>query len=106
MTEREPPGSPGQLFWGILWGHCLTMHLATGQFTGDGKDVFWNHLCPACADLHSRSRLSPLVVPLVGGSPCGRLPPVVLPLSAHAEDLGELSENPFNPDSTSNPFSP
>ena len=29
-----------------------------------------------------------------------------LPLSVHAEDLGELSANPFNPDSTSNPFSP
>jgi hypothetical protein len=27
-----------------------------------------------------------------------------LPLSVHAEDLGELSANPFNPDSTSNPF--
>ena len=27
-----------------------------------------------------------------------------LPLSAHAEDLGELSANPFNPASTSNPF--
>ena len=27
-----------------------------------------------------------------------------LPLSIHAEDLGELSANPFNPDSTSNPF--
>lgn len=26
------------------------------------------------------------------------------PLSAHAEDLGELSANSFNPDSTSNPF--
>ena len=26
------------------------------------------------------------------------------PLSVHAEDLGELSANPFNPDSTSNPF--
>ena len=29
---------------------------------------------------------------------------LLLPLSAHAEDLGELSANPFNPDSTSNPF--
>ena len=29
---------------------------------------------------------------------------VTLPLSVHAEDLGELSANPFNPDSTSNPF--
>ena len=28
-----------------------------------------------------------------------------LPLSVHAEDLGELSANPLNPDSTSNPFS-
>ena len=27
-----------------------------------------------------------------------------LPLSVHADDLGELSANPFNPDSTSNPF--
>jgi hypothetical protein len=27
-----------------------------------------------------------------------------LPLSAHAEDLGELSANLLNPDSTSNPF--
>ena len=27
-----------------------------------------------------------------------------LPLSVHAEDLGKLSANPFNPDSTSNPF--
>ena len=27
-----------------------------------------------------------------------------VPLSAHAEDLGELSANPYNPDSTSNPF--
>ena len=27
-----------------------------------------------------------------------------LPLSVHAEDLGELSANPYNPDSTSNPF--
>jgi hypothetical protein len=27
-----------------------------------------------------------------------------LPLSGHAEDLGELSANPFNPDSTSNPY--
>ena len=27
-----------------------------------------------------------------------------LSLSVHAEDLGELSANPFNPDSTSNPF--
>ena len=31
---------------------------------------------------------------------------LLLPLlpSVHAEDLGELSANPFNPDSTSNPF--
>ena len=27
-----------------------------------------------------------------------------LPLSVHAEDLGELSANPFNLDSTANPF--
>jgi hypothetical protein len=27
-----------------------------------------------------------------------------LPFSVHAEDLGELSANPFNPESTSNPF--
>ena len=27
-----------------------------------------------------------------------------LPFFVHAEDLGELSANPFNPDSTSNPF--
>jgi len=27
-----------------------------------------------------------------------------LPLSVRAEDLGELSANPFNPASTSNPF--
>jgi hypothetical protein len=27
-----------------------------------------------------------------------------LPLSVHAEDLGQLSANPYNPDSTSNPF--
>ena len=27
-----------------------------------------------------------------------------LPLSVHAESFGELSANPFNPDSTSNPF--
>ena len=27
-----------------------------------------------------------------------------LPLSVRAEDLGELSANPFNPDSTANPF--
>ena len=26
------------------------------------------------------------------------------PLSVHAEDLGELSANPYNPNSTSNPF--
>jgi hypothetical protein len=26
------------------------------------------------------------------------------PVSVHAEGLGELSANPFNPDSTSNPF--
>jgi len=29
---------------------------------------------------------------------------LLLPLTAHAEDLGELSANPFNPESTSNPF--
>ena len=29
---------------------------------------------------------------------------LLLPLAIHAEDLGELSANPFNPDSTSNPF--
>jgi hypothetical protein len=29
---------------------------------------------------------------------------LVLPFSVHAEDLGELSANPYNPDSTSNPF--
>lgn len=29
---------------------------------------------------------------------------LLLPLSVHAEDLGKLSANPFNPDSTSNPF--
>ena len=29
---------------------------------------------------------------------------LLLPLSVHAEDLGELSTNPFNHDSTSNPF--
>jgi len=29
---------------------------------------------------------------------------LLLPLSVHAEDPGELSANPFNPDSTSNPF--
>jgi len=28
----------------------------------------------------------------------------LLPLSVHAADLGELSANPYNPDSTSNPF--
>ena len=27
-----------------------------------------------------------------------------LPFSVHAEDLGELSANPFNPDSTANQF--
>ena len=27
-----------------------------------------------------------------------------LPLSVHAEDLGELSANPYDPDSTSNSF--
>ena len=26
------------------------------------------------------------------------------PLSVHAEDLGELSANPYDPDSTSNPY--
>ena len=29
---------------------------------------------------------------------------LLLPLSVHAEDLGALSANSFNPDSTSNPF--
>ena len=29
---------------------------------------------------------------------------LLLPLTAHAEDLGELSANPLNPESTSNPF--
>jgi hypothetical protein len=29
---------------------------------------------------------------------------LLLPLSVHAKDLGEMSANPFNPDSTSNPF--
>jgi hypothetical protein len=29
---------------------------------------------------------------------------LLFPLSVHAEDLGELSANPFNPNSTSNPF--
>jgi hypothetical protein len=29
---------------------------------------------------------------------------LTLPFSIHAEDLGELSANPFSPDSTSNPF--
>jgi hypothetical protein len=29
---------------------------------------------------------------------------LLLPLSVNAEHLGELSANPFNPDSTSNPF--
>ena len=29
---------------------------------------------------------------------------LALPLSVYAEDLGELSANPFNPASTSNPF--
>ena len=29
---------------------------------------------------------------------------LLLPLSVHAEDLGELSANPYNPDSTFNPF--
>jgi hypothetical protein len=29
---------------------------------------------------------------------------VLIPLTVHAEDLGELSANPFNLDSTSNPF--
>ena len=27
-----------------------------------------------------------------------------LPLSVHADDLGELSSNPYDPDSTSNPY--
>lgn len=29
---------------------------------------------------------------------------LLLAFSVHAEDFGELSANPFNPDSTSNPF--
>ena len=29
---------------------------------------------------------------------------VFIPFTLHAEDLGELSANPFNPESTSNPF--
>ena len=29
---------------------------------------------------------------------------LLFPLSVHAEDLGELSANPFNPESMSNPF--
>ena len=29
---------------------------------------------------------------------------LLLPLTVQAEDLGELSANPFNPESTSNPF--
>jgi hypothetical protein len=29
---------------------------------------------------------------------------LLLPLSVHAEELGELSANPFNPDFTANPF--
>ena len=29
---------------------------------------------------------------------------LLMPLSVYAEDLGERSANPFNPDSTSNPF--
>ena len=29
---------------------------------------------------------------------------IPLSFSVHAEDLGELSANPFNPDSTSNPY--
>ena len=29
---------------------------------------------------------------------------LLLPLSVHAENLGELSANPYSPDSTSNPF--
>ena len=29
---------------------------------------------------------------------------LLLPLPVHAEDIGELSANPFNPASTSNPF--
>ena len=29
---------------------------------------------------------------------------LLLPLAVHAEDLGELSANPFNPESTSTPF--
>ena len=29
---------------------------------------------------------------------------VFIPFTLHAEDLGELSANPYNPNSTSNPF--
>jgi hypothetical protein len=42
---------------------------------------------------------------------CGLIPPVILsllfvyyPLSICAEDLGNLSVNPYNPNSTSNPY--
>lgn len=30
---------------------------------------------------------------------------LLFPFSVHAEDLGELCANPYNPDSTSNPYS-
>ena len=30
---------------------------------------------------------------------------LLLPLSVHAEEFGKLSANPFNPDSTANPWS-
>jgi hypothetical protein len=29
---------------------------------------------------------------------------LLMPFSVHAEDLGELSANPYDPDSTSNPY--
>jgi len=29
-----------------LAGLCLTLYLATGQFTRRGKDVFRDHVCP------------------------------------------------------------
>jgi hypothetical protein len=31
---------------------------------------------------------------------------LLVPLPTYAEELGELRSNPFNPDSTSNPFTP
>ena len=65
-----------------------------------------NHLCPARAALR-RGVAEPF-----GCSALRRLAMgvvfvllvLLLPLSVHAEDLGELSANPSNPDSTSNPF--